>query len=278
MRLRTIVSMLFTVLLSACATLPAPDERRQAASALARERGWQGLELRTSSFSLQAYVPGASPADDELTLYIEGDGLAWISGRQPSSDPTPLDPLGLRLALAHPQGNAVYLGRPCQYLGNGRAPCGKAYWTGARFAEQVVHSIDQATDQLKARAGAQRLVLVGYSGGGALAMLLAARRRDVVQVVTVAGNLDHAAWTQHHRVTPLHGSLNPERLRPRLAHLRQLHLVGERDRITPPELAQAFVAGYPPGHQARVEVLPGYDHRCCWAEDWKSLWQLSRER
>ena len=269
-----LLPLLATLLLTACTSVPSPEARRQQAAALAHEHHWQALQLQAGIFQLQAYA--AQRKSEELTLYLEGDGLAWLNSQQPSFDPTPLDPLALRLALAQPNGNAAYLGRPCQYLGTNEQPCQQRYWTGARFAEEVVHSLDQAADQLKARAGAQRLVLVGYSGGGALALLLAARREDVVRVVTVAGNLDHAAWTDHHRLTPLRGSLNPAQMRTRLAGVEQIHLLGEQDRVIPLELGEAFVAAYPPAHRAQVRVLPGYDHRCCWVADWPRLWQQLR--
>lgn len=271
MRLSHLLPLCGALLLAACASVPSPETRHQQADALAQGQGWQALQLHAGIFRLQAYAPPTRSA--QLTIYLEGDGFAWLNSRQPSADPTPLDPLALRLALAQPDGNAAYLGRPCQYLGAAQAPCAKRYWTDARFAEEVVHSLDQAINQLQARAGAQRLVLVGYSGGGALALLLAARRDDVARVVTVAGNLDHAAWTRHHRVTPLQASLNPTTLRSRLAGVEQLHLVGERDRVITPQLVEAFIAGYPPGHRAQIKVLPGYDHRCCWADDWAQIWQ-----
>lgn len=270
-RLRPLLPLLGAVLLAACSAIPSPVERRQQAAELAKTQHWQALQLQAGIFRLQAYAPRKRSA--ELTIYLEGDGLAWLNNHQPSPDPTPVDPLALRLALAQPSGNTAYLGRPCQYLGVSQPPCQQLYWTGARFAEDVVHSLDQAVGQLKTRAGAQRLVLVGYSGGGALALLLAARREDVTRVVTVAGNLDHAAWTQHQRVSPLLGSLNPASLRSRLADVEQLHLVGEQDRVMPPRLAEAFVAGYPTGHRAQLRVLPGYDHHCCWAQDWAQVWQ-----
>ncbi|WAC43905.1 alpha/beta hydrolase [Pseudomonas sp. SL4(2022)] len=259
------------LLLTACNTLPSPEARRQNANALASSHHWQASELQAGAFRLQAYTPQRQ--SEELTLYLEGDGLAWINRHQPSVDPTPLDPIALRLALAHPDGNAAYLGRPCQYLGAAHLPCHPDYWTGARFAEEVVHSINLATEQLKARAGARRLVLVGYSGGGAVALLLAARRDDVVRVVTVAGNLDHAAWTAHHRLTPLLESLNPAQMRQRLAVVEQIHLLGEHDQIMPPELGKAFVAASSTAHKSRIWVLPQYDHHCCWAQNWQDLWQ-----
>ena len=269
---RILCSML-ALALGACSTLPTPEARSRHAGALAHDRGWQAVQIETRPFRLRAFLPASFVRQERLTLYLEGDGLAWITSSQPSADPTPSDPLALRLALAHPQGNAAYLARPCQYLGAAEAPCERRYWTDARFAEEVVASLDQAIDELKNRAGAQRLVLVGYSGGAALALLLAARRDDVSQVVTVAGNLDHAAWTRHHRVQPLRHSLNPIEQAAALARVEQVHLLGAADRVVPPGLGQAFVAAMPAPARTQAWILPGHDHHCCWADEWPDLWR-----
>lgn len=265
--------VLAALLLSACSTLPTVEIRQHSAQALAQAQGWQGLVLQTLDFRLQAFKPIEPAKSPELTIYLEGDGLAWISPRQPSDDPTPIDPVALRLALAHPNGQAVYLARPCQFLDAAKPACPQGLWTHARFASVVVDNLDEAITLLKTRHGAERLTLVGYSGGAALSLLLAARRDDVVRIVTVAGNLDHQQWTTHHRVSPLSGSLNPAELRAQLFQIDQIHLVGERDSIMPPALATTFVAGYPPSHKAKVVTLPGYDHHCCWAEHWADIWR-----
>ena len=273
MSLSHALTVLLLVLLSACASVPAPEARRQHAIELARLQHWQGLTLSTQPFQLQAFVPQTFAANRRLVIYLEGDGFAWRTASQPSNDPTPINPQALRLALAQPDGNAAYLARPCQYLGADRPPCSLRYWTEARFAENVVASFDQAVSTLKARAKADELVLVGYSGGAAIALLLAARRDDIRRVVTVAGNLDHRAWTDYHRVQPLRASLNPADFGPRLAHVEQVHLVGADDSVLPPPLAQRFVREHPAIPPAQVWVMPGYTHHCCWAEHWPSLWQ-----
>ncbi|MGJ7518053.1 alpha/beta fold hydrolase [Pseudomonas baetica] len=259
------------LLLAACVSVPVPGERRQAAISLAQAQHWHGTDIATSTFNLQAFIPDIFNQDEHLTVYLEGDGFAWISASQPSSDPTPVNPVGLRLALAQPSGNAAYLARPCQFLAD-QSHCGQRYWTHARFAEEVVASLDQAVDKLKAQAGAQRVTLVGYSGGGALALLLAARRNDVRNIITVAGNLDPDAWTEYHHVRPLDGSLNPVAQLTALAKIPQTHLSGADDSVVPPVLATRFVAAYPKTSMASVRVISGYTHQCCWAKDWAQLW------
>ena len=90
-------------------------------------------------------------------------------------------------------------------------------------------------------------------------------------LVTVAGNLDHAAWTEHHRLLPLTDSVSAEAYRARLQHLPQWHLVGGRDRIIPPALVHAYADSVSPLAVQGVIELADFDHRCCWAEHWPSL-------
>lgn len=266
------VLALLACLQIACVHLPSPAERRAQADTLAAQQGWQRIELPGGSFELVGYVPQRVQPAEELTVYIEGDGMAWISSSQPSLDPTPRNPLALQLALAQPGGNAAYLARPCQYGDAQETGCAQRYWTGARFAEEVVAASNQALDALKARFAAQRLVLVGYSGGGAVASLLTARRDDVRLLVTVAGNLDHRAWSEQQRISPLRGSLNPVDFRSQLRRTPQWHLVGGQDRVIPPTIARDFVAGLLQPHQAQLMVLPEFGHQCCWVQRWTELW------
>lgn len=263
--------MVLLATLAGCATVPSPAERTQHADALAQAHGWVAEDLDAGRFVLRSYHPRQGGAGGVLTVYLEGDGLAWLSPTLPSPDPTPLTPLALQLALAQPDGSAAYLARPCQFVGTRH--CTTQDWTGARFAPDVVTGTSHAVDRLKASLGARELVLVGYSGGAAVALLVAARREDVRQVITVAGNLDPDAWADWHRVPRLTASDNPARHHDELRALPQVHLVGSRDPVTPAELAQRFQAANPTGTPSQVIEMPGFDHGCCWAQDWPALWK-----
>ena len=254
-----------------CATVPSPAERSTHAQALAAPRGWSMQTIPASPFPLAAFLPPASTQASELTLYLEGDGMAWTGPAHPSADPTPIDPLALRLALAQPAGAAAYLGRPCQYV-FAADTCKESFWTSRRFAPEVVSATSQAIDALKARFGARQLTLVGYSGGAAVAMLVAARRTDVVRVVSVAGNLDHRAWTTLHQLDPLNGSLNPADDAPLPRRMSQWHFAGEKDDVIPPRLALDFAARHVEPRPS-VQVMAGFDHRCCWVDAWPRLWK-----
>lgn len=233
---------------------------------------WQKLLITTDMFVLSAYIQTWAKPHEVLTIYIEGDGLAWLSRTTPSDDPTPLTALGLQLALQHQAGPAAYLGRPCQNLPEAaRKNCRQRWWTDGRFAPEVISASSAAIDVLKARYGASRLILVGYSGGAAVAALVAAQRRDVARLITVAGNLDTSAWTRLQRVDPLHGSRNPADAAMRLTDLPQYHLAGSKDDVVPPEIVAAYLARFPAGRGGTLKVVPGFDHACCWAQAWPTL-------
>ena len=106
--------------------------------------------------------------------------------------------------------------------------------------------------------------------------LLAARRHDVMELITVAGNLDHRAWTACHHLPPLTGSLNPVNEREALQRVHQWHFVGGKDRVIPPHLVESFAAMFTVDSQPKVHVEPTYDHHCCWVENWQRLWRETR--
>lgn len=274
--MRRLNPWILCLFLAACMMLPSPGERRAIADALARKQGWRELVIPAGDFDLVAYLPISLSPVQQLTIYLEGDGLAWISSTQVSSDPTPRDPLALRLALTQPEGGAAYLARPCQYGDAEASLCPSRYWTSHRFAPEVIAATDRAIDDLKQRFGARRLTLVGYSGGGTVAALVAARRSDVERLVTVAGNLDTDAWTTYQRVQPLVGSLNPVNQIAALRGIPQWHFVGATDDNITPALVQGFASRFPAGQRPIVRVEPAFDHRCCWVEHWPRLWRESK--
>lgn len=259
------LALTLALILAGCAGGPA--ERRDHAALLAGQGGLHRVDFDAGPFVLAGQMRGQGPV---LTAYIEGDGLAWVTRYQVSDDPTPREPVALELAVRDPAPAVLYLGRPCQYVGpHQQRNCDFRYWTTHRFAAEVIEATGTALDQAKQRSGAQRLVLVGYSGGGTIAALVAARRNDVAALITVAAPLDHAAWTDHHRVTPLTGSLNPVSEAARLLGVPQRHFVGAEDDIVPPQIQASFLARA--GSRDRQSVIAGADHHCCWARQWLEL-------
>jgi hypothetical protein len=205
---------------------------------------------------------GATSADGTLTLYIEGDGAEWRSKFEPPIDPTPENPLALRLALRDPSMHVAYLGRPCQYLGYfALSRCPSILWIQGRYGDEAVTIMSAAVDLMLLSANLQRVRLVGYSGGGTIATLIAARRKDVVCIVTVAAPLDTETWTAAIDISPLRYSLNPLTYAAQLAAVPQVHLAAADDALVPHHTLQRVRDALP---QVRVEVIEGFDHDCCW--------------
>ena len=83
--------------------------------------------------------------NQEVVVYIEGDGLSWIDRFTPSSDPTPTDPLAFKLALIDNSENIIYLARPCQYEWSNN--CNKDVWTVAQYSSTVLNSYKEIINQ-----------------------------------------------------------------------------------------------------------------------------------
>lgn len=208
----------------------------------------------------------AGTSDERLHVYIEGDGSAWISNRWIAKDPTPRHPVALTLMRLDPA-PTLYLGRPC-YLGLQRN-CTPDLWTKERYSEAVVQEMCTALKDYLDKSGFMgSIVLIGFSGGGTLAMLMASRLAAVDRLVTVAANLDTARWTRLHGYSPLTNSLNPAAQAPLPERINQIHLVGGSDQNVPVEIVEDAIARQP---NAVLLSYPEFTHNCCWVEVWPDV-------
>lgn len=215
-----------------------------------------------------------TPTSRTLTIYIEGDGHAWSGRGRPSEDPTPRNPVAWQLSVQDESSTVAYLARPCQYGVTTR--CDTLWWTTDRYSDLIISALSMAVDALKREAGAEDLQLVGYSGGGAVAVLIAARRTDVSAVLTIAANLDIDGWTDFHGVSRLSGSLSPMAALRSGLPLKQLYVWGDDDEIVPPHLAEAIKGLAERDSRISILILEGQDHACCWRRAVPTL--LSRLR
>lgn len=258
---RNLASALTALLLAACVDLIGRAERIADHGGLT-ESIVQGGEFRHQIFHADR------GETDLLYVFIESDGAPWVDGgTRISADPTPRRPLALQLAARTP-GSVLYLGRPCYFSVRADNGCTSDLWTSARYSARVVDSMASVLNRYVTAGGFRRAVLIGYSGGGTLAMLTAPRVRAVTTVITIAGNLDIEAWTRWHRYLPLDGSLNPATEQPLPAAIEQRHLAGGRDVNVPLAVNARLLDSMPPAH---VWVYADFDHVCCWVEQWDAI-------
>lgn len=254
-------------LLAACSSVPPAGERDSAARQRAAAAGLAPRQFAAGSLPLQAFVRGGCPGQP-LHVYIEGDGHAWVSSTLPSGDPTPVNPVALRLAAGDRACNVAYLGRPGQYRAGQVAP---RYWLEARFAPEVIDAYVATIEELAQESAASAVHLAGYSGGGAIAALVAARLAPThpgLTLRTVAGNLDTQTWARRRRLTPLAASLNPAAAAAALADVPQLHLLGTRDRQVPSYVQEAYLAALPSPRCAQLRRIEA-GHAGPWEDAWR---------
>ena len=211
--------------------------------------------LDSSPYTLMALLPPPG-GYKHLRVYIEGDGRAWATRSQPSIDPTPRVSLMARLA-AGDRGPSAYLARPCQFVTS--PGCNTDVWTSGRFNSSVIETMSAALDRLKSRFAVEQFELVGYSGGAAIALILAGSRNDVTQVQTIAGNLDPVKWAELMQLAPFSKPVTPLAFRDKLRALPQRHFIGLNDKVVPPQMLRVYTTQLQGNCLEVVETLATHD-------------------
>jgi len=250
-----------------CTKVPTTKERTDNALSLLDDTAVIQKNIQTSSFNLFTLQKTTSTCKD-MKVYIEGDGLAWITRKRISDDPTPLTPIALTLMDADESTCKAYIARPCQYVKD--ATCKDKYWTSHRFNSKIIQSFNEALDKLKDNHKNSSFTLVGYSGGGAVATLVTARRDDVSKLITVAGNLDTDRWVEMHHISPLDGSLNPANYTHKLNKIVQYHLIGKNDKVIPKDIFLSYLSKFDKKEKIK-HILYDSTHRLRWVKNYKQF-------
>ena len=265
--LRTIFLLFVNLFVVSCSNLESRQERAQR---LAISAKLIPIILNTTTFKLQGYGKFEKPGEP-LEVFIEGDGLAYITRSRPSKNPTPIIPVSLQLATISSNPNILYIARPCQYTEIvSQINCTVKSWTTSRFSEKAIEAVNQAVEFGIKKAQAPLVHLVGYSGGGAVAVLVAARRRDIGSVRTLAGYLDHKKLNKVKKVTPLYGSLDPMKIAHLISDIPQHHISGARDKIIPKWIGEEFAMAVGNSRCALTKIADA-THTEGWPKLWKEI-------
>ena len=232
-----LISLLLGLFLTGCITRPG-------------DTGWTEKTIETKYLAFQVWEKDIQEGQD-LRLYIEGDGY-----------PTPTRPIAFELAKRDPHPNVIYISRPCQYVDCEECQ-NPALWQEERFNEEIVDEMKKLIIHLSFKYKSPALDLIGYDGGGTMALLVATRI-PVRQVITVGGILNTKAYAKNQDII-LNG-LNPLDFKDRLSEVRQVHYIGTKDTQTTIDMAEHFINRLISPTSVAIKAVPGATHT-----DWRGL-------
>ncbi|WP_341702636.1 hypothetical protein [Ferrovibrio sp.] len=231
-----------------------PKEQIRKADAAAASLGYSRFEVKAGRFLLVVRMQDAPHrlakepeivfSGDNVIGYVEDSvgSRHMISPAQSNSD-TPAS--FMDRAVAHR--DLVFIERPCFAVTVEQdANCSDDYWWGrGRYSEPVVAALSSAVDWVKEKRKARAVRLLGGSSGGALAMLVAARRTDVISIATLSAVFDFNLMgrfqsSQYRTELSIFVGDSPQLMAQKLKNIQQIHIFGTRDELIPQENWTAF--------------------------------------
>jgi len=221
----------------------------------------ESSEVLTAFFKHRTALYLSGKNELSLKVFIEGDGRPWVNGKNIRLDPSPHRLLMMELLL-NTSGDRLYLGRPCYFQTNDER-CHYQYWTSHRYSPEVINSMADVIEQKMLEGSYQKLIIIGHSGGGTIAALLACKPSITSSIITLAANLDIKRWVDIHSWSDLTGSQNPANLPSNCKRSNAYHYYGIDDENVPASSAHDF---FIEGESQRF-ILEGVNHR-----NWPLFW------
>lgn len=264
-----IVLLSISLLFSACVS--SIDTRIKEADKVASINNFEKELVKAGDFVITTYQR-VSDKDSPYVFYIEGDGSISIGRYAVSSNPTPSKVMLLKLAALDTRPNIVYIARPCQYTPVELNPnCSQIYWTDKRLAKEVIESTNIVINSI---SNGKPVSLVGFSGGGGVTVLVAARNKHIKDIITIAGNLDIENFSKHHGIYALKESLNPIDYAIKISNIPQLHLSGAKDAIVPSKIMQGYIKASS-SDCIQQKIFPNITHTKGWDKMWQDVLKIN---
>lgn len=267
--------LLAALALGGCIATTLPYMRTETAQRIASPAWMIKRDIAAAPYLLRSYER-IHDRGGVANLYIAGDGAINTSVEEWKSNPTPKNPVALHLASKDRADNVIFIARPCQYtamLSKGDS-CDESTWKDKRFSAEVIASFDKALDDIATRYNIHSFNLIGYSGGAAIATLLATQRNDILSIRTVAGILDHETHSAVSGVPILNGSLNPVKEASALTRIPQYHFIGGQDNYVPPAVLHSYLQAMPPTSCVQTMLIQEADYDTGWVDKWPELLKL----
>jgi hypothetical protein len=240
------------------------ETRTNKALDLAKTNNFKSETIKTTTFPIQVFIKNQNTS--HAILYLEGDGLVLTSSGI-AFNPTPTDPMALRLAIADQRfAKKIVINRPFQYADC--TNCDNKYWTQARYSPEIISSIVEVIKKLKTEYNFESFDIVAYSGGAAVAFLIAPYfKKSIKSIITFAANVDPFAWCEFHETSPLIQSLDPMANIEILKTIPQIHFCGTSDQNTHSSITKNFQKKLN-AHKSQIINVEGFDHDSNWPNYW----------
>lgn len=242
-QMKKLFCLMVSFMLSACSFIrPAPS-------------GFQEVQIETENYlTLNVWEKDTIKKGQILRLYIEGDG-----------NPNPGDKIALYYAEQDPYDNVIYIARPCQWSNDKICKKNPKLYQEQRFHPEILREMEELISYLIRKYQAKGIELIGYDGGGLVAMEIATHIQTK-RVITIAGILDLNAYVHYNDVAEMPDAFNPADKLGVLSDIEQIHYVGTLDEITPARVAERFVAKMNNPKSAVVKRVKGVNHT-----NWKGV-------
>lgn len=254
---------LIFLLLNGCVQQPSEFKKFASVDSLVASGGFSRKLVKGQNFWVTTFGK-TTDFTKPYVFYIEGDGLVS------RDDPTPRSFMLLNLAMLDKRPNVYYISRLCQYTPMHMNPgCHKKYWAEWRYSEEAVDELNSVINKLN---NSKPFDLVGFSGGGTMAVLVAARNNHLRSILTIAANLDLETFVRYHNMHMGHlsGSLNPIHYVSQIRHIPQLHIFGSKDKIVPSIIGSNFVKKAS-SKCVQIKVISGVEHNYHWSKHWDEI-------
>lgn len=238
--MKRFLSLMF-ILLCSCAGMPSSQQMRY-------------QTITTDNLRLAIWVKNPHP-DKKLRIYIEGDASSRIFTKHGVVS----NPVAFKLAEKDSYPNTVYLSRPCYYID--QEICQEIIWKEGRFMPEIVNEMKMVIERLRKRYRPTEIELIGYDGGGTMALLLATRIKNIpVKVVTIAGVLNTELYALYKDETLHPESLNPATELYMLSNIPQVHYIGGKDTEYPNSFSAEFIKKLPNPVSVQLKRIRGANH------------------
>ncbi len=220
-------------------------------------KGFKSYQIPANHTMMAVWVKNGMKPSQKVRIYI--DGNAKTTGFFGKKRPTVENPIAKELALKDPYPYIIYLGRTCYYIE--QSVCKPITWEKGKYMPEIIDEMKLSIERLQKKYRISEIELVGYDGGGTIALLLATRIRQIpVKVITIAGIVNTEHYALFHDEELPEGSLNPADESYLSARIPQVHYVGGQDQIMPIAFTKDFVKKLPKPVSAQVKAIPSATH------------------